>query len=456
MHSPRIIAGRTRSDTCLKCSWFLIGIGFLFPYNSVVTAVDFFAHIYGESIDFYLGWLLLAPSMLILCIALQYGYWGSILQRVVGTFLGSALLTVIIPLVRNVYVLFVGTFILGVLSAILQGTLFSLLGFLGSDFMSITQTGIGFSGVLVGITRIITKATIPTHIEESTYIYFSIAFVMVCVDIALYVLVLHPSHRIQKAIYLDTQKNEALHQHNSPFASPAKKRVMNASKHHEQQNVSEARGILQVGIRKGSIKNYESMSSPSSEADPINSELDSPSRSLSQDPMSLWALFCASWRCQIAVFLNYTITLSLFPGVISLMVWNDKGDEWFAVVQIFLFNLLDTIGKNMVTSPRIRGLWSHSGLLTVSVCRLSFIPLFILCVKPRVFGWPIAILINAAMGISNGLVGTSGFCLGPQSKLIPEHERGRTAQMLAVSLTSGLVGGASLAFLIAHSMEHWE
>merc|ERR1712013_272808 len=224
-------------------------------------------------------------------------------------------------------------------------------------------------------------------------------------------------------------------------------RILNASKHHEKQ--SEVRGILQVDARKGSIKNYESISSPSSDASA------SDSRSVSQDPMNLWALFCASWRCQIAVFLNYTVTLSLFPGVSELMVWNDRGDAWFAVVQIFLFNLFDTIGKNMVTSPRIRGLWSHSGLLTTSLCRLSFIPLFVLCVKPRVFAWWIAIVINAFMGISNGLVGTSGFCLGPQSKLIPEHERGRTAQMLAVSLTSGLVGGVSLAFLIAHAMEHW-
>eukprot|EP00483_Globobulimina_turgida_P009931 UN09950 len=37
------------------------------------------------------------------------------------------------------------------------------------------------------------------------------------------------------------------------------------------------------------------------------------------EALSLQELFCVSWRCQVAVFLSYTLTLSLFPGVISLM-----------------------------------------------------------------------------------------------------------------------------------------
>ena len=61
---------KIRSDSCQKAAWFMMGVGFLFPYNSVVTAIDFFAAIYFPSIDFALGWLLLAPSLLILCTVL--------------------------------------------------------------------------------------------------------------------------------------------------------------------------------------------------------------------------------------------------------------------------------------------------------------------------------------------------------------------------------------------------
>eukprot|EP00483_Globobulimina_turgida_P013029 UN13053 len=167
------------------------------------------------------------------------------------------------------------------------------------------------------------------------------------------------------------------------------------------------------------------------------------------EALSLQELFCVSWRCQVAVFFNYTLTLSLFPGVISLMQWDESGDKWFAVIQIFLFNLLDTFGKNLTTYKFILNLFSnHNTLLIASICRLVFIPLFVMCVKPAIFSWQIAMIINGAMGLSNGVIGTSGFCLGPQSRDLPKHEKGRTSQMLAFSLTCGLVGGASLAFLI--------
>ena len=62
-----------------------------------------------------------------------------------------------------------------------------------------------------------------------------------------------------------------------------------------------------------------------------------------QNALSLWQLFSRSWQCQLAVFFNYVVTLSLFPGVLSLMAWDNSNDEWFAVIQIFLFNLFDTV-----------------------------------------------------------------------------------------------------------------
>merc|ERR1712157_645318 len=69
-----------------------------------------------------------------------------------------------------------------------------------------------------------------------------------------------------------------------------------------------------------------------------------PDQNSSSRSMSLSALFCASWQRQIAVLFNYSLTLSLFPGVMSLMVWNYRNDGWFAVIQILVFNLTDTVG----------------------------------------------------------------------------------------------------------------
>jgi len=429
----------------MKLSWFMMGVGFLFPYNSVVTAVDFFAEIYFPSIDFALGWLLLAPSLLILCITLKFGYWGSICQRIIGTLLVSSLLTVIIPLVRSSWIVYVCTFALGCSSAVLQGTLFSLLGFLGSDLMAVTQTGIGCSGVLVGIVRIVTKYFAPQRLLFSTYLYFGIAFVMVLVDTVVYLVVLHPSKRVQDAVRLDSLKNEALHREsrtNSIFSPSKSKRTMHCH---------EASGMLKDGRNRS---DYDSIDHSSGSGDHKTDHSQSPSASADGDPMSLSALFGASWRCQVAVFLNYSLTLSLFPGVMSLMIWDNRNDGWFAVIQILIFNLFDTMGKKLTTYPWILATWSHSGLLVASLCRMAFVPLFVLCIKPMWFPWKLAVVINAAMGFSNGLVGTSGFCLGPSSPNLPPHEQGRTAQMLAVALTAGLAIGASSAFLIQFVMDH--
>eukprot|EP01084_Bolivina_argentea_P158287 275741_1 len=338
-----------RSDFCLKFSWFLIGIGFLFPYNSVVTAIDFFATLYFEAIDFVLGWLLLAPSMVILCLSLKYGYWGSIYQRIIGTFVLEGLLTIIIPLVRNVYVVFISTFILGCLSAVLQGTLFSLMGFLGSDMMSILQTGIGCSGVVVGIIRIITKQFIPGDIRNSTYLYFLLAFIMVIIDTFIYIFILHPAKRVQKAIEEDTKKNESLHALKKTKSKSIMKvnevtRMLTDNKNYNACNNSKIKGNISMISSSGDSIEQKLNTNPEFmiENNIIN-EMDI----IHNIPLNLMELFGYSWRCQITVFLNYTITLSLFPGVISLMQWDNNNDEWFAVIQIFLFNFFDTIGKNL-------------------------------------------------------------------------------------------------------------
>jgi len=444
--------GRLRSDCCQKVAWFMMGVGFLFPYNSVVTAVDFFESIYFPSIDFALGWLLLAPSLLILCITLKYGYWGSIFHRIVVTLFLSSLLTIAIPLLRNPWILFLSTFALGCLTAVLQGTLFSLLGFLGSDLMTVTQTGIGCSGVIVGILRIITKYLYSDHdLEFSTYCYFGIAFVMVVVDIAVYVVILHPSKRVQDAVYLDSLKNESLH---GDFTgnTPLTKRVMHC--HEGSGMLLDDRKRMQYHSMSNSMEcEQEEIGTLTSTAGHTMPSLET-SVDCNSSSMSLSALFCASWCCQIAVLFNYSLTLSLFPGVISLMVWNDRNDGWFAVIQILVFNLTDTVGKQMTAYSWVLNRWNPWGLLIASICRMAFIPLFVLCVKPLVFPWKVAVVINAIMGFTNGLVGTSGFCLGPLSPKVPEHEKGRTAQMLAVALTGGLVVGSSSAFIIHYVMDN--
>eukprot|EP01084_Bolivina_argentea_P219939 372862_1 len=234
--------------------------------------------------------------MAILCITLKCGYWGSIYQRMFGCFLLEGILTIIIPLVDNVYVLFIATFILGCLSAVLQGTLFSLLGFMGSDYISITQTGIGCSGVFVGLIRIITKVFLPTDITASTYLYFLLAIIMVVIDIFIYVFVLHPSQKVQKAIRQDSQKNASL------MAIKIQKRKTMVP----HNGINEAQSILNNN-KNANIHNYSSINDkqPLIKVNPANKKLSAEVFPDDHAPLGLQTLFCITWKCQIAVFLNY-------------------------------------------------------------------------------------------------------------------------------------------------------
>lgn len=144
----------------------MLGIGFLFPYNSVITAVDYFQRLYDPSIDFYFSWLLICPNFIILAYSVRFGLPGTHYSRIMLSLGFMIVFTVIIPLLNDgqELLLFGCTFLLGVFEATLQGSCYNLLGLLGPDLTSSFQTGSGFGGAIVGIIRLITKfAFAPIH-----------------------------------------------------------------------------------------------------------------------------------------------------------------------------------------------------------------------------------------------------------------------------------------------------
>lgn len=380
------------SDRCLKISFLWLGIGFLLPFNAVITAVDYFQLLYGQSIVFYLGWLLLTPQLIVLIFTLKCGLFGTIFQQILASFVSFVFLTVIIPLVNIRIVLFICSVFLGIMTAVLQASVFSLLGFLGPDLMSITQTGVGISGVLIGITRLITKFILNSDIVYATYMYFLLAVVGILINIIVFVFIIHPSPKVQKAIFQlrsnkknhknymqekkkkinniakqnqckQNEKNSILNKTNNmneylmshSLVSPNYKRIM----HHRK----DAYDNNNCKISKSKSISYSYSYSPHLDADmndkrrlmmnsdsnkygstyigiEDNAEYDN---CLLYKPLTICQLFLCSWQCNTAVFLNYTVSLALFPGVISIMTWNLASDSWFAIGQILLFNFFDTV-----------------------------------------------------------------------------------------------------------------
>ena len=87
-----------------------------------------------------------------------------------------------------------------------------------------------------------------------------------------------------------------------------------------------------------------------------------------------------------AIFINFWVTLSVFPGIVVLVRSTTSGNEWsdtyFIPIGCFLvFNVGDYIGRilaGMLKKPRnspIGGYW----VLGMAVVRVAFLPLFMIC-----------------------------------------------------------------------------
>uniref|UniRef100_A0AAQ4Q685 Solute carrier family 29 member 1b n=1 Tax=Gasterosteus aculeatus aculeatus TaxID=481459 RepID=A0AAQ4Q685_GASAC len=163
------------------------------------------------------------------------------------------------------------------------------------------------------------------------------------------------------------------------------------------------------------------------------------------------------WQLALLVCFTFTVTIGTFPAITvdtkSTIADGGSWEQFFIPVSCFLlFNMCDWAGRSLTAVwmwPR-----KDSVVLPVSiVCRLIFIPLFMLCnVQPRLHlpiffhhdGWFIIFMIFFAF--SNGYLASLCMCYGPKNVL--PHEAETAGSIMAFFLSLGLALGAALSFLL--------
>jgi hypothetical protein len=135
------------------------------------------------------------------------------------------------------------------------------------------------------------------------------------------------------------------------------------------------------------------------------------------------------WRVRVPafnVFFNFLVTLAIFPGVTTEMQ-TDRAPlkDWFAVILVCIFSLGDFIGRAAPKWAPLR-LNNPRALTIFGLCRVAFIPLFILRAvpPPRIPGDAVAYIIVALMALTNGYVGTMAMMAAPS--LVEEEDRETT------------------------------
>ncbi|MBA0656390.1 hypothetical protein Goklo_008749, partial [Gossypium klotzschianum] len=281
--------------------YFTLGVGFLLPWNSFITAVNYFSYLYPEaSVDRVFAVVYMVVGLACLLVIVFYAHKSEAYMRInvgLGIFVVSLL---VVPVMDAVYIkgrvgLYDGFYVTvgllalaGIGDALVQGGLIGAAGELPERYMQAIVAGSGGSGVLVSMLRILTNAVFPQDadgLRKSAYLYFftSIVFMVIC--IVLY----NVAHKLPIMQYYEELKAEA---------------------------------VKEEKAEKGP------MTGPVWRA-------------------SLWNIVGTVKWYGFGIVLIYVVTLSIFPGYITEDVHSLVLKDWYPVLLITGYNVFDLVGKSL-------------------------------------------------------------------------------------------------------------
>ncbi|XP_061064889.1 equilibrative nucleoside transporter 4 [Eubalaena glacialis] len=420
----------------------LAGVGFLLPYNSFITDVDYLHHKYpGTSIvfDMSLTYILVALVAVLLNNALVERL--SLHTRITAGYLlalGPLLFISICDVWLQLFsrdqayainLAAVGTVAFG--CTVQQSSFYGYTGMLPKRYTQGVMTGESTAGVMVSLSRILTKLLLPDE-RAGTLIFF-----LVSAGLELLCFLLHLLVRGSRFVLYHTARprpgrRAGYRVHHDVAAEDV---------HFEHQGPGLANG--------GSPKD-----SPAHEVTGgggAYTRFDVPRPRIRRSWPSFRALLLhryvvarVIWADMLSIAVTYFITLCLFPGLESEIRHCILG-EWLPILIMAVFNLSDFVGKILAALPME---WRGTHLLACSCLRVVFIPLFILCVYPsstpalRHPAWPC--VLSLLMGISNGYFGSVPMILAA-GKVSPK-QRELAGNTMTVSYMTGLTLGSAVAY----------
>ena len=172
-----------------------------------------------------------------------------------------------------------------------------------------------------------------------------------------------------------------------------------------------------------------------------------------------------------AIFMTFFVTLSLFPGWTSQLRSVHEcethvrvANDLYTPLTFLLFNAGDLTGRILSGYIPLHRIQNVSGkLVSFSLVRLIFFPLFLLCmardsvyVRMAFHSDLFSLLVQSTFGVGNGMLTTLSFMYAPT--LIPAlvQTQTRASEILNLALSFGLLCGSMFSFLFSRiTMGHW-
>ncbi|XP_068178646.1 equilibrative nucleoside transporter 2-like isoform X3 [Antennarius striatus] len=412
---------------------FTLGLGVLLPWNFFITATQYFnKRLSGPNAtsnsthtpkDYnYDSWMALLSQLPLLLFTLLNSFlyqWVGERPRVAFSFsaifllfsLTAALVHVSMPSDTFFSITMATIWFINMCSAVLQASLFGLVGLLPPVFSTLFMSGQGLAGMFAAVAMLL---SILSNADESSAAlgYFITPCVATLGALLCYLLLPH----LEFARF-----------------------YMNRSSSGDEEKLQELLG-------------HSDVLTGDKEAEVQFTNVANETRRRSSIP----AVFRKIWLMALCVTSVFGVTLSVFP-VVTVRVEtvyrdNPAWERVFTCVCCFIvFNAMDFAGRSapsLVHWPS-----KDSKLFPVAVfSRLAFVPLLMLCnVKNTrltvLFRHDLAfIAIMALFSFSNGYLAT--LCMAYAPQLVTFKDRETAGSLMTFFLVSGLALGASFSFLL--------
>ncbi|XP_073218029.1 equilibrative nucleoside transporter 4 isoform X2 [Lepidochelys kempii] len=385
----------------------LAGVGFLLPYNSFITDVDYLHHKYpGTSIVFDMS--------------LTY-----ILVALVAVILNNALVELLSLHTR--------------ISVVQQSSFYGYTGMLPKRYTQGVMTGESTAGVIISLSRIFTKLLLSDE-KENTIIFF---FISIGIELMCFIL-----HLLVKRTRF-VRHYTACSRQGAPGGKGVPDHSTGYRVHHDvtaEDIRFENRPCGQAGSPLGSLGHEAELAGSGTYVrfDVPRPRIKRSWPSFRDMMLHRYVVSRVIWAYMLSIAMTYFITLCLFPGLES-EIRNCTLGEWLPILIMAVFNLSDFVGKILAALPYD---WRGTHLLIYSCLRVIFIPLFIMCVYPSgkpTFNhpaWPC--IFSLLMGITNGYFGSVPMILAA-GKVSPE-QRELAGNTMTVSYMTGLTLGSAVAY----------
>lgn len=431
-----------------KINFLLLGLATLIGYNAVLSSIDFFS---SKFPDYNISFIMLIPSFLAtLIFSLFASYFSKIFSlntRIFGCIIIMSICLFILPFEAyylpnetGFYLFLAINFIISAFLAIMQATCVGLACIFPYEAMSLFNTGIGFSGILMSVLRIIYiliyNDSDSTHMLYSLVIFFSSA-----VFFLLLALVIH-------IVFIKSEYFKVL--------SMVLTRISIAIKG-EEIKMDQAGGSINEKyeeVRKEEANEYIINPEPLLKDDNARNSMNVTSSQNNNTPggprpnffVVLIISFKAAWPYSILIALLYLQTFALFPGVTLMKQIYDLNSTWNPVLIVLLYNIFDTIGKYIGVT---RIFFTQKKIVALVLARFLFFLTFLLNVQNSVDVSFLAsawfCLVNLAFfALSNGYLTTAIFILGSES-YSKAQQKEKVGFLMSLMFNIGCIGGSLLA-----------